>query len=220
MERALLGNIQVACSFPSCVNMFAGSGRGFVFDSTLGFPGEGPPKPAVSDVGNADAVRVRMPGPIFILFQAVRVDILRELYNRKLAGETVYTVSLAKKLKLPVSKLVECLTAMKLNDWLRGKGTWQSLEIQNHETLRTLLVDHGVDVASLDPMQALLNGEYHMIKWFRSCMVCDDGRVRFDIQWKGKPPPSSVCCHDLNASARIEVTAIWLVFIFICMCIG
>ena len=63
-------------------------------------------------------------------------------------------------------------------------------------------------------MQALLNGDYHMIKWFRSCTVCDDGRVRFDIQWKGKPAPSTVCCHDLNLSARIEVAGYCLSLIF------
>ena len=81
---------------------------------------------------------------ILILLQAVCVDILRELHNRKLGtGETVYTASLAKKMKLPVSELIEHLKLLKLDEWLHGHGNWQSLEIKNHEVLRSLLADYG-----------------------------------------------------------------------------
>lgn len=81
-----------------------------------------------------------------------------------------------------------------------------SLDVPPLDLLKGLLEKNGIAPELLQPMKARYLGSYQSIKWLQHPVKCENGFVRFNAMWKGKLPPSQVCCHDLNASARDYVS--------------
>jgi hypothetical protein len=136
--------------------------------------------------------------------QILPLRILRELHGRKLGpGETVYIAELSNKLEISQDDMLAHLRALNLA--VQHHGKWLAVTVPDLDTLNSKLSEFGVDVELLEPIKARIHGHLHGIKSVNNFSECTDGRFRFDVDWSGSFAPSTVCCHDLNASARAHV---------------
>ena len=142
--------------------------------------------------------------------QTNKCRLLRHLHDRRLGpGESVWLSTLSADLSLTETQLITYLDNLRLESHVFGRHTKSpSLTVPPLDVVSKLLAEHDVDPQLLEPMQGLVNGCWHKIKWLQRPSLCENGAVRFHATWKGTLPPSSVCCHELNASARVYVRII------------
>ena len=155
-----------------------------------------------------------------LIEKQIERSLLRQLHDRQLGpGETVWLSTLANDLQLSVPQLLTSLDKLKLGSYVAGrKGKQPSVSVPSSDLLCRLLNERGIDAKLLEPMQGIINGSWHAIKWLERPSVCENGNVRFRATWKGKLPPSFVCCHDLNVSARAHVCDTCAVRVFTIRC--
>ena len=136
--------------------------------------------------------------------------LLRHLHDRLLGpGENVWISTLADDLGLSQSQLIVYLDTLGLGSHISGRtGNFAAFTVPPLDAVSDLLAARGIARQLLEPMQGLVNGVWQKIKWLQHPSLCENGAIRFHATWKGKLPPSSVCCHDLNPSARSYVTTL------------
>jgi len=114
----------------------------------------------------------------------------------------MWICQLGETLDLSDQALLGHIDALGLDKYVISRSTkYPTLDVPPQPELRDLLLSHGVDSDLLEPMQALLQGTWHRLKWLQHPFVDDDGSVVFDATWTGKLPPSRVTSDSLNASA-------------------
>lgn len=150
---------------------------------------------------------------LFILRQDEdKIRILRELRTRKLpTGEPVYTESLANKLLLSQSAVEHYLSQLGLA--VKNHGRWPAVTTPDSHVLDDKLSSLGFDVMVFKPMAARVNGFYHTIDNIVGYESSSEGRFRFTVQWNSDRHSHSVCCCDLNESARARVcfSQLWVI---------
>lgn len=139
----------------------------------------------------------------------VRVKLLYHLFYRPLPGEEVWLVSLAEALGVEYGVLVEQLKVCHI-EIARTRGADYIL-VPGPDFLRDMLSDDGFDTDILDPLEALVDGDYFGIRWMElvpgQCTFCAYSACRsIKVTWKGKRPVSTVCSRTLNPAARHYVS--------------
>jgi hypothetical protein len=182
---------------------------GYLFDRTLGYPGEGPQEHDKENLRvkmrvHVCVLRVFVCGHISGLLQVSQmIAILREFRSRKLGtGEPVYVESLANKLEFSFESTRVCLEQIGLK--LAKHGRWLAVTVPADDVLDSKLAQMGQNISVGQPLCARVNGSFRNIKSFQSCEQCSDGRWRFSVEWNSLAP-SVVYCTDLNAAARAHV---------------
>lgn len=179
-------------------------GLGYSFDSTKGYPGEGPEQ--VCTLGDLWVASFAFSS--LQEHQLQRVRILQHLLQRKLGtGEPVYVSSLANQLHISFDAMKDRLRELQFP--IHNHGRWPAIETPSSDILNEKLAALGVDTVVSKPMSARYNGYHHKIDAITSCEPCSGGQFRFNVTWSSHLShlPVSVCCHDLNNSARLHVTS-------------
>jgi hypothetical protein len=131
--------------------------------------------------------------------------ILRELRSSKLGtGESIYIESLANKLELSFATVQSHLAHLGIR--IHKHGRWPALTVPDTSVLDDKLSALGIDTSVLKPLAARFNGFFHEIEAFDSVRACSDGQFQFSVRWKRYIQSPTVCCHDLNDSARDHVS--------------
>lgn len=123
----------------------------------------------------------------------------------------MYVESLANKVHLSQATVQAHLKRwVEVGFQIAKHGKWVAVTVPADDVLDRLLSGLGVDTSIFKPMSALVNGSYRNISCFRRYTACSDGRFRFDVDWSSFGLPATVCCHDLNSSARAHVRTVTL----------
>ena len=93
----------------------------------------------------------------------VRVKLLYHLFYRPLPGEEVWLVSLAEALGVEYGVLVEQLKVCHI-EIARTRGADYIL-VPGPDFLPDMLSDDGFDTDILDPLEALVDGDFFGIRW-------------------------------------------------------
>lgn len=90
---------------------------------------------------------------------------------------------------------------------IKRHGNWPAITVPDLDSLNDKLIKFNVNTELLEPWKAHVT--FRRIKSLDGFHENQDGRFRFDVQFYvyGNMEPSSVCCHDLNVSARAHVSA-------------
>jgi hypothetical protein len=139
-----------------------------------------------------------------------QVSILKQLRLSKLGtGEAVYVESIANKAHMAFETAKQHLEALGFN--IKNHGRWPAISTPDSAVLDEKLSALGVETTLLKPMSARFNGYYHKIDAILSFELCAAGQFRFTVRWTSAHHPPTVCCHDLNNSARAHVCSLlWL----------
>lgn len=133
-----------------------------------------------------------------------QILILRDLQKSKLGtGESIYIESLANKLELSFSTVQSHLEHLGIR--IHKHGRWPAITVPDTCVLDEKLAALGIDTSLLKPFAARFNGFFHEVEAFDTAQECAGGQFRFAVRWKHHVPSPTVCCHDLNDSARDHV---------------
>jgi hypothetical protein len=180
-------------------------GLGYSFDSTNGFPGEGPEQQVCVFVCVCVCVCKYV---CLCMFQEIneQIRILKQLRHNPLGtGEAVYVASLGNKLHMSFATVKKRLEDLGVD--IKKHGRWPAITTPDSSFLDAKFNALGVDTTLLKPMSARVNAYYHKIDAIVGYEACRAGQFRFNVAWSSPYShlPDTVCCHDLNSSARVHV---------------
>jgi len=179
-----------------CISLLACwalGGLGYTFDSTRGYPGEGPDQQVCACECFAFlSLTLWLRQEI-----AEQISILKQLRASKLGtGEAVYVESIGNKAHLSLETVKQRLVDLGFQS--KPHGRWPAITIPATAVLDAKLSALGVDTTLLKPMSARFNGYYHKIDAITGCEPCRNHSL-------GRDPKLLLC---LNVERNVCATRV------------